>query len=119
MTTIKEYKEMMECATKGPWVVRPDKYDDWGVIKDKRGFIVANAKNPDIGYCDFDKFRRDGTDPYQNNANFIAASRNIAPELMRVIELAEAALIAVNDKSHFVPAKVQMALTEIKKLKGE
>lgn len=41
------------------------------------------------------------------------------PDLIRVIELAEEALLAVNDKSYFVPAIVQEALSEIRKLKGE
>lgn len=41
------------------------------------------------------------------------------PDLLRVIELAEDALMAVNEKSHFVPARVQIVLDEIKKLKGE
>lgn len=40
-------------------------------------------------------------------------------DLIRVIELAESALISVNEKSHFVPAIVQDALSEIRKLKGK
>lgn len=97
MTTIKEYKAMMDYATAGPWLVT---CSTGGYADNRIDSGVLLAENT-------------------ANASFIAASRNIAPDLIRVIELAEKALIAVNDKSHFVPAKVQMALTEIKKLKGE
>ena len=55
----------------------------------------------------------------EDNAQLIAATRNALPELIRVIELAEEALSQVNDKSHFVPAIVQEAISEIRKLKGE
>ena len=50
---------------------------------------------------------------------FTEHASNALPELIRVIELAEEALKQVNEKSHFVPAIVQEAISEIRKLKGE
>jgi len=119
MTTIKEYKAMIEGATAAPWYVRPHKHDEWGIIKNSDGHIVASVRNPSVNYNDLSAFCKNDTDPYQKNSDFIATSRNIAPELIRVIELAEEAFLAVNDKSYFVPAVVQKALSEIRKLKGE
>jgi len=69
--------------TPGPWIYRPNKYDDWGVVKSPDGLPVAQAC---VGRWskDFDKHRTEGTDPAEANARLIAA----APELLAALEAA-------------------------------
>lgn len=71
MTTIKEYKAMIDGATEGPWCV--PLYNE--IISEKDNKRVAICSGVRADYI------------IRNNAQFIAASRNIAPELIRVMEL--------------------------------
>jgi len=107
MTTIKEYKAMMEGATDAPWSYIHENYAIYGA-PDSRG---AQGRIAEI----------DITNNHNEDAQFIAASRNIAPDLIRVIELADEALNSVVDdydeKGH--GAVLVKALSEIRKLKGE
>lgn len=92
MTTLKEYKEMMEGATPAPW----------GVHKQNQKSYVGNnliiiPEHINMVVCTIWAGHED--DETASNGKFIAASRNIAPNLIRVIELAERKLknIAVYD----------------------
>lgn len=82
LTQLKALADAQEKATKGPWLYRPNKYDDWGVIKEgnnsigkDHGYFVARA-----GYGDYltqeieHGHRLNKTDPYAPNALFIALS---------------------------------------------
>ena len=77
--------------TPGPWSYRPNKYDDWGVVKSPDGLPVAQAC---VGRWskDFDKHRTEGTDPAEANARLIAA----APELLAALEMQAAAFSALS-----------------------
>ena len=70
--------------TPGPWQYRPNKYDDWGVVRSADGLPVVQAC---VGRwsADFDSHRTNGTDPGEANARLIAA----APELLAALERAE------------------------------
>lgn len=103
MTTIKEYKAMIEGATDGPWY----------------GFDASFSREKMVAFSVISNDESGANKATRADYEFVMASRNIAPELIRVIELAEEAFLAVNDKSYFVPAVVQKALSEIRKLKGE
>lgn len=99
MTTIKEYKSLMEGATDAPWVLEK------GVIKSGKQDFVSS-------------FYHCKQAPY--NAAFVAASRSIAPELIRVIELAEEALkFYCRGRMSGDTEYAREALSEIRKLKGE
>ncbi len=110
MTTLSEYKAMMEGATDAPWVVERPTGNTTHI---KRGGInICRVRKP--LHC---------WEEMENNADFIAASRNIAPELIRVIELADIALSQVSTgaavKHPQIMDNVRQALSEIRKLKGE
>ncbi|MBP9788610.1 MAG: hypothetical protein KBC72_13890 [Acinetobacter sp.] len=106
MTTIKEYKAMMEGATDAPWSY----IDEWSGIYDAPDIRGAQVRIAEIVR----------TSDYKSNAQFIAASRNIAPELIRVIELAEDAIFQLL-KEHDNQSEqwASEALSEIRKLKGK
>lgn len=116
MTTLSEYKAMMEGATDAPWVIS-HRADTAVSANNERGICSTggyadNTKDPDILYKE-----------NKANADFIAASRNIAPSLIRVIELAEEALETCGVNRHGQEYhdwdKIKQALYEIRKLKGE
>ena len=114
MTTIKEYKEMMEGATDAPWAVS-QQHDDKRITDIRSNDWRLNTTS----------YTQDDVpmDEHLSNMNFIAASRNIAPELIRVIELAEEALETCGVNRHGQEYhdwdKIKQALSEIRKLRGE
>ena len=73
-------KALSDAACEGPWLYRPDKYDDWGII---RGGVVQSEhigpihpavarSNAAWGQLDnFDAHRAAGTDPMEPNGRFI------------------------------------------------
>lgn len=111
MTTLKELKELDAKATKAPWKI-------------KKAGSICNGEKSFFDFIEVAKYRYitfEGLSDHEANANAMLtfSIRNALPDLIRVIELAEEALVEVNEKSHFVPAIVQETLSEIRKLKGE
>lgn len=127
MTTLSEYKAMMEGATDAPWK-----------LSEVMGHVTVRDANNEtvVGFSTYG-----GDCRYLKNARVMTASRNIAPELIRVIELAEIALAwyIENDETNegdnteiggknwdeenafWIEGKrkAENALSEIRKLKGE
>ena len=106
MTTLKEYKTMMEGATDAPWSYEPQEFRPDRVWKGAKQICHVIGDSGET----------------QSNAQFIAASRNISPKLIRVIELAEEALCARVDPDYSFDEDMLLArkaLSEIRKLKGE
>lgn len=115
MTTLKEYKAMMEGATDAPWSFSPQRGTNGHCFQAQ----VWDSKGDSLAIIESTAFEKYAT----SDAKFIAASRNIAPELIRVIELAEEALIKAQATLRYYRLydleKVEKALSEIRKLKGE
>lgn len=70
--------------TQGPWLYRPQPYDDWGSVRNGDGYLVAVAANPSISEHQYAEHRAARTDPYEANARLIAA----APELVEALRTA-------------------------------
>lgn len=73
-------KELSDAASPGPWLYRPDRYDDWGMIRggeiqsEHIGPIhppVARSNAQWNELDSFDKHRKAGTDPMAPNGKFI------------------------------------------------
>ncbi len=72
----------MSDRTLGSWVYRPQELDDWGVVRDSSGFIVARAIDPCVSDADINAHRAAKTDPYESYGRLIAA----APELVDALK---------------------------------
>ena len=105
MTTIKEYKAMIDGASDGPWSYEPQEFMPERVWKGTKQICHVIGDSGET----------------QSNASFIAASRDIAPDLIRVIDLADEGLdYALSQMQPFCSdEKVKQALSEIRKLRGE
>ena len=111
MTTLKEYKAMMEGATDAPWSFSPQRGANGHCFQAQ----VWDSKGDSLAIIESTAFEKYAT----SDAKFIAASRNIAPELIRVIELAEEALLEIEHSDECAQIVATRALSEIRKLKGE
>jgi len=117
--TLKEYKAMIEGSTPAPWYQSHRQIDGGGYstqIYTEDGETIASL------HWYFKDMGNGVTGTYrEGNAEFIAASRNIAPELIRVIELSEDALLSVirvADRQTIEFDRVHQVLSEIRKLRG-
>jgi hypothetical protein len=73
---------LMDGVTKGPWAYRPHKYDDWGVVR-ASDFHLCQARAPErCSKDELSKARELGIDPWEANARFIAAARQLVPALL-------------------------------------
>lgn len=99
MTEVKELLAEIEAArvtaTPGPWLYRPWAYDDWGVVRAPNGNghdvspMVAQARAGDpVSNDQFAEHRKNRTDPYGDNAKYIALLNpaNIALILTHIAE---------------------------------
>ena len=122
MTTLKEYKAMMEGATDAPWSIS-HRADTAVSSNNERGICSTG------GYADNRRNPDELAKENKCNADFIAASRNIASDLIRVIELAEEKLAFISDGCLVPPdggspdiydymKAANEALSEIRKLRG-
>ncbi len=109
MTTLKELKELDAKATSAPWSY----IDEWSGIYDAPDIRGAQVRIAEIVR----------TPDYKANVDIITATRNALPDLIRVIELAEDGLrnaqATLRHYRLYDLDKVEQALSEIRKLKGE
>lgn len=117
MTTLSEYKAMMEGATDAPWKVLEVQGQEFISAKPYEGHPYFGCSST-IEVMSEDDYPTKSAD-----VHFLSASRNIAPELIRVIELAEEALIVGlkirNDVHPNDYSILEKAISEIRKLRGE
>lgn len=81
--TLEQAQQSMRSATSQmpplPWQYRPDKYDDWGCIKDADGRVICYARDTTVlDEATLTKHRAAGTDPWREVAMFIANACNAA-----------------------------------------
>ncbi len=70
----------------GPWQYRPDKYDDWGVVKSKDG-VIGQVRDPlKMGHECLCEHREAKTDPWEANARLVAASPDLFGALQDILE---------------------------------
>lgn len=75
-------ERLLDGVTEGPWEYRPHELDDWGVVR-AGAFVLCQARDPammddsQLAQC-----RADGSDPWSDNARFVAASRDLVPALL-------------------------------------
>lgn len=114
MTTLKELKELEAKATSAPWGLSDNiSYDEDFVIKASDWLWIAKV-------CKDGNNDRECTESEQSsNAKLITAARNALSDLIRVIELAEDALLEIEHSDECAQIIATKALTEIRKLKGE
>jgi hypothetical protein len=71
----------LDGVTPGPWLYRPLHYDDWGLVK-ADGFVLCQARDPNaIDGTTLAEHRVNGTDPWRANGQFIAAARQLVPDM--------------------------------------
>ena len=106
MTTLKELEELEAKATYAPWTVEVIWAQECGC-----GHAVNECKGAEY------------SKEFKANNKLIETTRNALPDLIRVIELAEEALINAQATLRYYRLydleKVEKALSEIRKLKGE
>ena len=86
---IAEVTPLCERATAGPWVSRPNQYDDWGWIRDALGDLVVVARIPfGMSGEDLNAHRMNGTDPTFNNRVFVEKSRTSLPRALSLLDAA-------------------------------
>jgi hypothetical protein len=74
--------------TPGPWFYRPQPMDDWGWVRDGRGYTVAMARNPDAG--ELEPYRARKADPYEANARLIVQAPAMYEALKDLLSAVEA-----------------------------
>lgn len=100
--------------TKGPWKVRSQKYDDWGIVRSADGNVVALAREgrfvPEDEYA---KHRKDKTDPCAANAHLIAAAPCLHDALTDILRMLEAAYMQLGmgtaDNKRIVKARTALS----------
>ena len=84
----------MDKPNEGPWLYRPLPGDDWGVIRDMNGKLVAVAKEGRmVSGSDYADCRMHNRDPSEPNARLIV----LAPEMLDMLKIARAALASSRD----------------------
>jgi len=82
---LKRAAEAVEGVTLGPWEYRPDRDDDWGIVKVDH-CVICQARDPEkLGREILAEHRETGIDPWGPNARFIAAARTLIPDMSAAI----------------------------------
>lgn len=65
-----------------PWRYRPDKYDDWGCIRDANGHVVASVRYHHEDAAGLEAHRAAKTDPAGPLGSLVVLSVNSHPTLL-------------------------------------
>lgn len=100
-TSREAVERLLDGVTEGPWLYRPGHYDDWGVVK-AQDCQICQARHPDrLESKVLSEYRANGLDPWEANARFIAAARELVPALLARAEAAEAKLADWQASQHY------------------
>ena len=83
--------ERLTGFTPGPWAYRPEKYDDWGMVRGADKYPVASASTCRSDDFEKNEHRRNKTDPADANARLIAAAPDLHAALRAALDRAEKA----------------------------
>ena len=83
--------ERLTGFTPGPWAYRPEKYDDWGMVRGADKYPVASASTCRSDDFEKNEHRRNKTDPADANARLIAAAPDLHAALTDALDRAEKA----------------------------
>ena len=83
--------ERLTGFTPGPWAYRPEKYDDWGMVRGADKYPVASASTCRSDDFEKNEHRRKKTDPADANARLIAAAPDLHAALRAALDRAEKA----------------------------
>lgn len=106
---INRAKAALEGIAEGSWRYRPQKYDDWGVVRGGKmegdpswlGYI-CQAKDQRVTEEQENEARRNGTDPWEANACFIADAPDLIRDLVAEVERLRGVLeLFANDANWF------------------
>lgn len=93
-------EEMDKAAMPGPWLYRPNEFDDWGVVRAPMPvdttWVVAHVRDPrTVNESDLNEHRRNRTDPWGDSAMFVAYARALLPAFARAAALLAEALAEI------------------------
>lgn len=118
-----------EAFTPGPWQYRPDKYDDWGVVKAPERFVICQARDRNAMDDDcLNQHRRAGSDPWEANARLIAAAPELYEALDHLVKVIHSAALnrgfyleeLLHDSPHFMGKQgYKFAMDALAKARGE
>ena len=87
----------LEGVTGGPWLYRPDKHDDWGVVK-ADDFHLCQVRNPNCYTPEqLNEARAAKIDPWEANGRFTAFTREWVPEALAHIAALNARIATMID----------------------
>ena len=89
--TARALVERLTGFTPGPWAYRPEKYDDWGMVRGADKYPVASASTCRSDDFEKNEHRRNKTDPADANARLIAAAPDLHAALTAALDRAEKA----------------------------
>jgi len=80
-TSPEAVERLLDGVTPGPWKYRPNRFDDWGVVKSD-DFHLCQVRDL-LRYTmeHLNEARAANYDPWESNARFIAAARQLVPAL--------------------------------------
>lgn len=102
MTDRNELERLLAAATEGPWEYRPDKFDDWGLVKSPprevgnyepplilRTVLAQIRDDRRLDEEALNEHRRAGTDPWEANARLVVFLRNNAQHYLSLMDEVE------------------------------
>ncbi len=111
-------EKALEGVTEGEWLYRPNRHDDWGVVK-VGDFHLCQIRDPNCYTTDqLNEARANKIDPWEANARFIAFARAWVPAAAAAIRELEADLDHIREQRNFTQRQVVFAEARVAELEG-
>lgn len=105
MIDLEQLKADREAGTDGPWLYRPDKFDDWGIVKNSKHYVICQARDPEICSAkELNEHRRAKTDPWGSYARRIARLPELEAAYIEVATKLDMAVEALQEKDNIAGA---------------